>query len=405
MSVLSQYGRQSIEEDDIREVVAALRSGWLTTGPAVDRFEAALSAACDAPHAVSCANGTAALLLAYAAMGVGPDTRVVVPANTFAATATAALHLGARVGIADVDPDTGNLDLDAFEARCEVTGQAPDVVVPVHYAGAPVDMVRLAAIGRRLGFRIVEDACHALGAHDGEHPVGASTHADAVAFSFHPVKSITTAEGGAVLTRDPSLADRIRVLRTHGIVRDPERFEEIDLAFEAGPGSAPNPWYGELQELGWNFRLSDLHAALGCAQLRRLEAFVERRRALAARYDAALAGHPTVRPLAGPVRARSAHHLYVVQIDFGALGMTRAALMRALRERGVGSQVHYVPLHLQPLIRRLTGTGPGDLPGAERFYARALTLPLHVEMSESDVQRVVDALDAALAEASGGEPA
>lgn len=403
MSILSQYGRQSINEDDVQEVVAALRSGWLTTGPAVDRFEAALAEACGAPHAVSCANGTAALILAYAALGVGPASTVVVPANTFAATATAALHLGARLAIADVDPATGNLDIDALETCCEAAGRTPDVVVPVHFAGAPVDGARLAELARRRGVRIVEDACHALGAHDGEHPIGAARHADAVVFSFHPVKTITTGEGGAILTRDGELAERLRLLRTHGIVRDPQRFADPELAFEGGPGGAVNPWYGELQELGWNFRLSDLQAALGVSQLRRLERFVARRRAIAACYEAALVGHPLVRPLAHPARGRSAWHLYVVQIDFERAGVTRGAVMRRLRDEGIGTQVHYVPLHLQPLIRTLCGTSPGELPGAERYYAGCLTLPLHPEMTEQDVQTVVSALDRALTAPAPGE--
>jgi len=402
LNVLDRYGRQSIDEDDVEAVVAALRSGWLTTGPAVDRFEAGLAAACGVPHAVSCSSGSAALLLAYAALGVSPATTVVVPANTFAATAAAALHLGARVAIADVDPETGNLDLDALETCCAASGRSPDVVVPVHFAGAPVDGPRLRALADRRGFRIVEDACHALGAHDGEQPVGSARYADAAAFSFHPVKTITTAEGGSVTTRDPELSERVRLLRTHGIVRAAERFAEAELAFEGGPGGAPNPWYGELQELGWNFRLSDLHAALGCSQLARLERFVARRRALAACYEAALVGHPLVRPLAFPARGRSAWHLYVVRIDFEAAGVTRAAVMRRLHDEGIGTQVHYVPLHLQPLVRRLCGTGPGELPGAEAYYARCLTLPLHPEMTERDVHTVVDALDRALRGAAPG---
>jgi len=388
------YGRQSVDEDDIAAVAAVLRGDWLTTGPAVPAFESALAEAVGARHAVVCSSGTAALHLAYLAAAPEPGDVVVVPSITFLATATAARLAGAEVVFADVDPDTALMGPDHLEAALAEAGGRARIVAPVHFAGQAADMPAIAAIARREGLTVVEDACHALGTEAGGGRVGDGSHADMSVFSFHPVKTVAMGEGGAVATPDAHLAERMATLRNHGIVRDAGGFENRDLAF-ADDGTA-NPWYYEMRDPGLNYRASDIHCALGLSQLRKLGRNVARRRALAARYDAALAElSPLVRPLRRVPGCSPAWHLYVVLIDFAAAGIDRAALMRGLADAGIGSQVHYIPVHRQPYYRERYGAR--DLPGAMRFYERALSLPLYPAMADSDVDRVVEALAGALA--------
>jgi perosamine synthetase len=377
------YGRQSIDQDDIDAVVAVLRSDYLTTGPEVPRFEAALCGACDAPFAVAVCNGTAALHATSAALGLGPGDEVLVPAITFAATANGARYVGAEPRFVDVDPDTGLMRPEAIEAAVTPRTRA---IYPVHMTGLPADLDAIGAVAAAHGLRVVEDAAHALGARLGDEPIGACRRSDMAIFSFHPVKHVTTGEGGAILTRDPDLTARLRRFRDHGMARDEADFRE----------PSPGPWYHEQQDLGMNYRLSALQCALGTSQLAKLEAFVARRRAIAARYDAAFAAHARVRPLApGPAGAVSAYHLYVVLIDFDALGTTRAAVMNGLRERGVGTQVHYIPVPAHPYYRD-RGHDPAAYPGAQRYYARALSLPMYPALTDADVDRVVSALDEVL---------
>jgi perosamine synthetase len=377
------YGRQLIEDDDVEAVVRALRGDYLTTGPLVSEFENALAARIGAGHAVAMANGTAALHAAYAAAGVGPESEVIVPAVTFLATANAARFLGARVVFADVDPETGLMTAETLAPRLSAKTR---VIAPVHLTGAVADMENIAARASTVGAALVEDAAHALGARDADGPVGACVRSAMAIFSFHPVKHITTGEGGAVSTNDAELARKLRVFRSHGMVHDLERFE-----FEP-----TTPWYYEQQELGYNYRITDVQCALGLSQLGKLDRFVTRRRALAARYDAALAGFAGVTPVAGPrAAAGSAYHLYAVLIDFERFARTRSAVMLALRERGVGTQVHYPPVPSQPYYRRL-GEVPESYPGAMRFAERTLSLPLFPAMLDSDVDRVVEALGSAL---------
>jgi len=382
------YGRQLIEDDDVAAVAAVLRGDYLTTGPTVDRFEAAFAAATGASHAVACSSGTAALHLAFLALGLGPGARVVVPAVTFLATANAARFAGAEIVFADVDPESGLMTPATLEAALARAGEPVRAVAPVHLAGQLVDMQAVGAIAQRHGLRIVEDACHALGGQDGQgQPVGSGVSGDLAVFSLHPVKVMTSGEGGVLTTRDPALALALRRYRNHGMVR--EGFVHVDQAL-AADGSL-NPWYYEMLEPGLNYRLSDIHAALALSQLAKLERFVARRRALVARYDAALAPlAPAVSPSARTARGRPAWHLYVALIDFAALGRERASLMRALRARGIGTQVHYLPLHRQPYYRERYGAL--DLPGADAWYSRALSLPLYPAMQDSDVERVVAAL-------------
>ncbi|WP_207460753.1 UDP-4-amino-4,6-dideoxy-N-acetyl-beta-L-altrosamine transaminase [Azospirillum sp. SYSU D00513] len=388
------YGRQSVDEEDVAAVVAALRGDYLTTGPLVDAFERRLAGIVGAPQAVACANGTAALHLAMLALGIGPGDVVVVPAITFLATANAARFVGAEVAFADVDPDSGLMEArhlaEALD-RARALGR-PRAAAMVHLNGQSPDMGPLAATARDASLFLVEDACHALGTaihtEEGEVPVGACDRSDLAVFSFHPVKTVTTAEGGAVTSRDPALDRRLRLFRNHGMVRDPAGLTLPELALDEAGGT--NPWYYEMQELGFNYRLNDVQCALGLAQLGKLDRFAARRRALADRYDRALAPlGPLLRPVPRSPGCRAVPHLYPVLVDFAA-GTGRAALMRALAARGVGTQVHYIPVPWQPYYRDRYGLA--DLPGARRYYERVLSLPLFADMEEADADRVAAAL-------------
>ncbi|MGB0571203.1 MAG: UDP-4-amino-4,6-dideoxy-N-acetyl-beta-L-altrosamine transaminase [Alphaproteobacteria bacterium] len=386
------YGRQSIDDADVDAVVAVLRGDWLTTGPAVDEFEAAFATATGASHAVCCTNGTAALHMAYHALGVGPGDKVVVPSVTFLAAASTAHLLGAEVVFADVDPDTALMTADTLKAALDRAGGGVATIAPVHMAGQMANMDAIGAVAHAAGAAIVEDACHAIGGSDAAgRPVGCTATGDLMTFSLHPVKTIAAGEGGVVTTADGALAERMRLFRNHGMSRS--NFAASDQALAAS-GEA-NPWYYEMTEPALNYRLSDIHAALATSQLTRLPDFVQRRQALAARYDMALASLPAdvaaiVRPSGRSGYGVPAWHLYVALIDFDALGCDRAALMGELRARGIGSQVHYLPLHRQPFFRQRYGEL--DLPGADAWYARALSLPLFVDMQDDDIDRVVDAL-------------
>jgi UDP-4-amino-4,6-dideoxy-N-acetyl-beta-L-altrosamine transaminase len=386
------YGRQSIDDTDIDAVVAVLRSDWLTTGPAIEQFEAAFATATGAPHAVCCASGTAALHLAYHALGIGPGDRVVVPAVTFLATASAARLSGAEIVFADVDADSALLTAATLEDALARAGGPVSAVAPVHMAGQMADMDAVGDIARWSSVRIVEDACHAIGGRDAAgRPVGSGATGDLMTFSLHPVKTIAAGEGGVVTTADADLAKAMRRFRNHGMTRDD--FADRGQA-RAADGTA-NPWYYEMTEPGLNYRLSDIHAALATSQLSRLDRFVARRRELVARYDAAFAALPQglaalMRPAGRAGYGVPAWHLYVALIDFAALRHDRAHVMRALRMRGIGSQVHYLPLHRQPYYRQRYGSL--DLPGADAWYDRALSLPLFVGMQDDDVDRVVSTL-------------
>lgn len=387
------YGRQSIDQADIDAVVAVLKSDWLTTGPAVERFEEAAREATGARHALSCANGTAGLHLGALALGLKPGEALVVPTLTFLATANCARYVGAEVLFADVDPESGlTTPAHISDALARADGATPRAIAPVHLAGQTADMPAIAELARGRGLAVMEDACHAIGGtyqrKDGTVKVGACADSDLAVFSLHPVKTVTMAEGGIVTTNDDALAERIARLRTHGMMRDPAGFTQTEQAFTDG---MPNPWYYEMPEVGLNYRASDLHCALGAAQLARLEGFVERRAELVAIYDEVLSDlAPLVRPTALRAGQEPGWHLYCVLIEFGALGISRAQVMARLKEKGIGSQVHYLPVHRQPYYRARYGTL--DLPGADAFYERCLSLPLYPGMSDEDVSRVADAL-------------
>ena len=392
------YGRQSITEEDVTAVEAALHSALLTTGPLVEKFEEALTTAVGSQHAVCCSSGTAALHLASHAAGLGPGTCAIVPSLTFSATANAPRLVGAEVTFADVDPNTGLITPQTLtEALTRVpVGVRPAAVLPVHLNGNVADMPGLHRVARDAGLLVIEDACHAL-ATTYESPganrilrVGACDFSDMAVFSFHPVKTITQGEGGAVTTRDAELARTVVLLRSHGIVRDPGQFDQADEALDAS--GAVNPWYYELQMLGLNYRQTEIGSALGLSQLRRLDQFAARRRQLASRYRTRLAPlSPVVQPVPTPDYCDPCLHLFAVLIDFLAIGRTRAAVMKELYDNGIQTQVHYIPLHRQPYYRRLYPEHAA-LPGADSYYARCLSLPLFVDMTDQDLEKVVQVL-------------
>jgi len=392
---LLSYGRQLIDDDDIDAVVDVLRGDWLTTGPAVSAFEDALCQVTGAGHAVACANGTAALHLSALALGLEPGDVAVVPAVTFLATANAIRLAGAEVAIADVDPATGLLHPAHLREAVDRAGRdRVKAVLPVHLNGQCVHMPALAETAHELGIGIIEDACHALGGGyidtaGTATAVGGCAHSNMTVFSFHPVKTIAMGEGGAVMTNNAEYAATMRRMRNHGMTRDPDQFTNQDWAW-AADGSV-NPWYYEMHEPGLNYRVSDINCALGLSQLQKLARFVDRRAALVDRYDRLLKPLSNLlRPIARQSGCKPAWHLYVVQIDFDALEQDRAAVMKKLHERGIGTQVHYFPLHLQPYFRDRYGAL--SLPGAEAYYGGCLSLPLHAGMQDDDVDRVVAVL-------------
>ncbi|MBQ2646387.1 MAG: UDP-4-amino-4,6-dideoxy-N-acetyl-beta-L-altrosamine transaminase [Achromobacter sp.] len=376
------YGKQSISDDDIAEVERILRSDWLTQGPDIDAFEKSLAAYCGASQAVAVCNATAALHIACLAVGLGPGDWLWTVPNTFVASANCGRYCGASVDFVDIDPHTYNMSVDALRSKlgqAAAEGRLPKVVIPVHFAGQSCDMVQIAALAGQYGFRVIEDASHAVGADYAGQKVGCGAHSDMTVFSFHPVKIMTTAEGGAVLTNDPLLAARLRGLRSHGITRDPVLMS----------GEIEGPWYYEQHGLGFNYRITDIQAALGSSQLRRLDIFLERRRALARRYDALLADLPVVIPLQAGY-GRSSFHLYPIQLT-DAAGAPRRAVFEGMRERGVGVNVHYIPVHLQPYYRDL-GFTSGMFPVAENYYRRAISLPLYYGLTDAEQDQVVQAL-------------
>jgi len=369
------YARQSITDEDIAAVTAALKSDWLTTGPLVAEYETAVAQRVGAKEAVAVSSGTAALHTAFAALGIGAGDEVILPTLTFAATASTVIFQGARPVFADVDPATLLVDPASVEARITPATRA---IVSVDYAGQPCDYGQLSELAERKGLAIVDDACHALGASYRGEPIGSIT--DATAFSTHSVKHIATGEGGVVTTDRSDLASRMRRFRNHGIT--------LDHRERANRGS----WHYEIRELGYNYRLTDIQCALGLSQLQKLDLFIERRRAIAARYNKAFKGNETLSPLELAPLSDHVYHLYVVRLNRKRLESDRSDLFAALRAEGIGVNVHYIPVHLQPYYQKEFGTGPGDCPEAERAYQEILTLPMFPAMRDSDVDDVVNAL-------------
>jgi UDP-4-amino-4,6-dideoxy-N-acetyl-beta-L-altrosamine transaminase len=376
------YGRQEITDDDIRAVDEVLRSDWLTQGPAVPRFEDAVAGVCGARYAVAVNSATSALHIACLALDVGPGDLVWTTPITFVASANCARYCGAEVDLVDIDPRTYNMSpialADKLE-RAKARGRLPKVVIAVHFGGQSCDMRQIRVLGERYGFRIVEDASHAVGGSYLGEPVGNCRYSHIVVFSFHPVKIITTGEGGMLLTQDDRLANRLRLLRTHGITREP-------VAMVHSPDGE---WYYEQIELGFNYRITDMQAALGLSQLARLGEYVERRRVLADRYDLLLSELPVITPWRDP-DCRSAWHLYVVRLD-ASMAARRAEVFSELRRDGIGVNVHYIPVYRQPYYERL-GLRRSDFPVAETYYEGALTIPLYPGLGEDQQDIVVASL-------------
>ena len=381
------YSRQQVLPEDIAAVTAVLQSDFLTQGAVTPRFEEAFAQRHGVAHAVAVANATAGLHIACLALGVGPASRVWTCTNSFLASANCAAYCGAEVDFVDIAPATRNMSVAALQeklAQAAAAGRLPDVLIPIDFAGLPCDLREMRELADAHGFRILEDASHATGATDEGQPVG-SRYADISVFSLHAVKIITSGEGGMVTTNDAPLAERLRLLRSHGMVRDAAQFT----------GDEQGPWVYEQQELGFNYRMTEIQAALGLSQLQRLSQLQERREQLAARYDALLAGLPLLLPARVAGRA-SAWHLYVVEIDEALSGADRRAVFERMRAAGIGVNVHYIPIHTQPFWRA-RGFAVGDFPLAERYYRRALSLPLHPALTHEEQQYVVDTLRATLA--------
>lgn len=381
------YGRQDITQQDIDAVTAVLTSDFLTQGPMVPRFEACVAEKVGARHALAVNSATSALHIACLALGVGPGDRVWTSPVTFVASANCARYCGADVDFVDIDSRTYNLDPVALKTKLEqarADGCLPKVVIPVHLCGQSCDMAAIHALGQEYGFRIIEDASHAIGGKYQGKYVGDGRHADITVFSFHPVKIVTTAEGGMALTNDDELAKRMALFRSHGITRDPQ------LMTHAPDG----PWYYQQIELGYNYRMTELQAALGVSQMTRLDDYVARRHALAYRYDTLLDALPVTTPWQLP-DTYSGLHLYVVRLKLDRIQKTHAQVFTHLREAGIGVNLHYIPVHTQPYYRAL-GFKEGDFPESERYYAEAISLPMYATLSESQQDHVVTTLREAL---------
>lgn len=396
------YGRQDISAEDVAAVAEVLQGDWLTQGPTVTAFEAALEERTGAAHVIACSNATTGLHLAALALDLGPGHAAIVPSVTFLSTANAVRMTGAEVVFCDVDPDTGLARAEDIEQAFRV-GRAAGLDIraafPVHLAGQPTEAGEAA---RALGLKVVEDAAHAIGTTRWRGndivPVGSMPDDGMAVFSFHPVKTLATGEGGAISTNDPRIAARLRSLRSHGMTREPGAFRLRERAFD---GKTPNPWYYEMHELGFNYRITDIQCALGLSQIKRLDSFIASRQATVARYDAGLASlAPLVKPFGRSSSGQSVSwHLYVALIDFDALGISRAKVMAELRTLGIGTQVHYIPVHAQPYYAERYGAL--HLPGTEEYYRRCLSLPLYNGLTEADTDRVIQALTDIVQRAGG----
>nr|WP_302981726.1 UDP-4-amino-4,6-dideoxy-N-acetyl-beta-L-altrosamine transaminase [Plesiomonas shigelloides] len=385
------YGRQQISQDDIDAVVAVLQSDFLTQGPQVPAFELALQQATGAQYALAVNSATSALHIACMALGLGAGDRLWTTPITFVASANCARYCGADVDFVDIDPVTYNLCPQQLEKKlkqAQQNGTLPKIVVPVHLCGYPCDMAAIYALSQEYGFHIIEDASHAIGGQYHGEPIGNCRYSDITIFSFHPVKIVTTAEGGAALTNSPELAERMALLRSHGITREPSKMQ----------GESHGSWYYQQIDLGYNCRMTELQAALGVSQMTRLAEFVTRRHQLAQRYHAALHDLPLTLPLFSQQDAYSALHLYVIRLQRSKLNRTRRDIFDALRNAGVGVNVHYIPVHTQPYYQNL-GFQIGDYPIAEAYYEDAISLPMFAAMTDQQQDTVIEVLRTILQDA------
>lgn len=380
------YGRQVITQSDIDAVVAVLRSDFLTQGPQVPLLERGLAEYCGTAHAIAVNSATSALHIACLALGLSEGDWLWTSPTTFVASANCALYCGAKVDFVDIDPQTSNLSPQALEQKlviAEREGRLPKIVIPVHLCGRPCDMQAIHALSKRFGFKIIEDASHAIGARYRNEPVGNCRYSDITVFSFHPVKIITTAEGGAALTNHDELASKMALLRSHGITREPEQMVD----------TPDGPWYYEQIALGFNYRMTDLHAALGISQMARIDAFVAQRHQIAAKYDKLFVDLPVQVPTRD--QDYSALHLYVIRLKLDLISKTHHDVFVALREQGIGVNLHYIPVHTHPYYREM-GFAMGDFPEAERYYREAISLPIYPGLSDEDVTKVVNAVKIAI---------
>lgn len=383
MNAMIPYGRQDISAEDIAAVRQVLESDFLTQGPRVPAFEQALASYCNVKHALAVNSATSALHIACMALGLGPGDILWTSPITFVASANCGRYCGADVDFVDIDPRTYNLCPAALEKKlieAQAHGRPPKVVVVVHLCGQPCDMANIARLSRRFGFKVIEDASHAVGGHYQGRPIGNCEYSDITVFSFHPVKIITTAEGGMAMTNDASLAASMDRFRSHGITRD----ESLMV------GTSDGPWYYQQLDLGYNYRMTELQAALGLSQMDRLDSYVKRRHQLAERYDQALKELPLTTPWQHP-DSHSGRHLYVIRLDTSRASVSHRVCFERLRAAGIGVNLHYIPVHLQPYYRQF-GFQTGDFPQAESYYQQAISLPLYPGLSEADQDRVVETL-------------
>ena len=381
------YGRQEITQADIDAVVDVLRSDFLTQGPVVPVFEKSVADYCGAQHAVAVNSATSALHIACLALGVGKGDVVWTTPITFVASANCALYCGASIDFVDIDPRTYNLSVDRLTAKlaqAEKTGKLPKVVIPVHLCGQPCDMASIHALGQKYGFKIIEDASHAIGGRYREEPIGNCRYSDITVFSFHPVKIITTAEGGMAVTNSEVVANKMALLRSHGITRDPAQMTH----------ASDGDWYYQQIELGFNYRMTELQAALGVSQMVRLDNYVTRRHELARRYDELLTGLPVTAPWQHP-DGYSGLHLYVIRLQLGKISRSHREVFDSMHKLGIGCNLHYIPVHTQPYYQRM-GFKAGDFPEAERYYAEAISLPMHPALTEAQQDYVIMSLKSVL---------
>jgi len=383
------YGRQDIHDSDITAVLDVLKSDFLTQGPAVPLFETIVREVCGAEYAVAVNSATSALHIALMALGVGAGDTVWTSPNTFVASSNAALYCGASVDFVDIDLETYNLSIISLREKLEqaaVLGVLPKVVIPVHLTGQPCDMRAIHELSQQYGFKVVEDASHAIGGRYRDGAIGNCEYSDITVFSFHPVKIVTTAEGGMALTNNPALAEQMTLFRSHGITRDPLLMTR----------ESEGPWYYEQIALGYNYRMTDLQAALGASQMQRLQEYVERRHEIAARYTQELEGLPLVLPKQAEF-SYSAYHLYVIRLDLDAIiPLTHAEVFQSLRERDILVNLHYIPVHTQPYYQKM-GFEWGDFPNAEAYYTTAISIPMFPTLSSDAQDKVIAALHDVLA--------